>query len=147
VYHLELRQFPHKTTEFNMSEEVLRAIVEPWVREQYVEVGERKWISHHATLTILEGPKLPPNELSMGRGWAAAVRSSEDVTDRILGGAGKVAAATSATPADLLTLLGDSSTALLLAWRAAAAASPGLTPSETLALAERMLAAAGGAAA
>src|ERR1019366_5586588 len=56
----------------------------PWAREQWVEVGERKWNPHEAKLTILEGPKLETQQLSMGRGWRAAQRRSEDITERVL---------------------------------------------------------------
>jgi hypothetical protein len=44
----------------------------------------------------------------------------------------------------LASLLGSQPTQLLSAWQAAAAASPGASPSETLAMAERALASAGG---
>ncbi|HEY2202174.1 MAG TPA: hypothetical protein VGH56_09800, partial [Solirubrobacteraceae bacterium] len=84
MYHIELRQFPHNTCRFNLTEQELRAVLEPWVREKFVEVGERKWSPHQAKLTILEGPRLEVQQLSMGRGWRAAQRQSEDVTERLL---------------------------------------------------------------
>jgi hypothetical protein len=143
---LELRQFPHKTTDFNLSEEQLRAVVEPWVRGQYVDLGERNWNPHEATLTILEGPHLATNELSLGRGWSAALHASEDVTERVLGAAGEVAVATSATPADMLNLLGEDAVVLLQAWRSAAASAVELAPSESLALAEATLRSPNGSA-
>jgi hypothetical protein len=121
-----------------------------------VEVGERKWSPLQARLTILEGPELPLDELSMGRGWRTAQRRSEDVTERVLAAASPHAQAAppagsggpAAPLADPLSvgvqiagLLGPDAARLLEAWRAAAASSPGLSPSDTLALAERMLAA------
>jgi hypothetical protein len=84
VYHLQLRQFPNHATRFNISEEEVRAVLEPWVRQQIVEVGERKWAPERATLTVLEGPKLEIQDLALGRGWRAAERSGEDVTERML---------------------------------------------------------------
>src|ERR1700677_1728623 len=84
MYHIELRQFPHNAWRFNLSEQELRAVVEPWAREQIVEVGERKWSPHQAKLVILDGPRLDVAQLSMGRGWRAAQRNSEDVTERLL---------------------------------------------------------------
>jgi hypothetical protein len=191
MYHVELRHFPHSAWRFNLSDQDLRAVVEPWIREQAVDFGERKWSPHLARLTILEGPKLEVQQLSMGRGWRTAQKQSEDVTERVLsaarealqraaGGGGVVAAGVpgpggppategggeatgGGTPApggavaagadvgsgpmndpvalgvQLAALLGPDPMGLLEAWRQAAAASPGLPPSDSLALAERAL--------
>lgn len=85
VYHVELRQFPHNLCRFNLSERELYAtIVEPWAREQWIELGERKWSPHQAKLTVLEGAHLPVERLSMGRGWRNAQRSGREVTERLL---------------------------------------------------------------
>jgi hypothetical protein len=182
MYHVELRHFPHSAWRFNLSEQQLRAVVEPWVREQAVDFGERKWSPHLARLTILEGPKLEVAQLSMGRGWRTAQRQSEDVTERVLAAARQVLQAAPAgggvsassapgtvpdeSPAQasstgsaaapvlvssdpvalgvqLAALLGADPMGLLEAWRAAAAGSPGLAPSDSLALAERALRRAG----
>ncbi len=148
MFHLQLTEFPHKTSDYNMSEAALRAIVDPWVREQFVELGERKWSPHNAEITILEGPKLALGQLSMGRGWSNALRESEDVTKRVLAAAGQAAAsaaaASSAAPAGadgLLSLLGENGAELLVVWRAVAASAVGLAPSESLARAEQAIAA------
>jgi hypothetical protein len=87
VYHVELRQFPHTLCRFNLPDAELRAIAEPWARGQWIEFGERRWSPHQAKLTVLEGERLPPERLTMGRGWRAAQRQSEDVTARVLGAA------------------------------------------------------------
>jgi hypothetical protein len=84
VYHLELRQFPNHACRFNLTEQEVRAVLEPWARQQIVEVGERKWAPERATLTVLEGPALEVQQLTMGRGWRAAQRSATDVTERML---------------------------------------------------------------
>jgi hypothetical protein len=195
MFHVELRHFPHSAWRFNLSEQELSAIVQPWVREKAVDMGERKWSPHLAKLTILEGPKLDVAQLSMGRGWRSAQRQSEVVTQRVLdtanealqdalSGAGpptpaptlgsmtqETPGAVPATPrissasapdvpagsgvsaalsdpvalgVQLATLLGRDPMALLEAWRAAAAGSPGLPPSDSLALAERALRRASG---
>ncbi len=159
MYHLELRQFPHNLCRFNLTEEELGPIVDPWARERVVEVGERKWSPHQAKLTILEGPALAMEQLAMGRGWRAAQRQSEDVTERVLVAATAVGAGASLSPAldasadadlprdpqapgmladlrSVAALLGPDATALLEAWRTVAAGSPGLAPSASLALAE-----------
>jgi hypothetical protein len=180
VYHLELRQFPKRVQRFNLDGPAVGAIVLPWVQERVVELGEHKWSPHQATITILEGPEVPLDRVSLGRGWAAAERVSQDVTQRVLaearhalatgaagtGAAGTGAVAGTGTPggeaaglgeippapavaggADALTvgvelaaLLGGEPARLLAAWRAVAARSSGLAPSESLALAERELA-------
>jgi hypothetical protein len=87
VYHLELRKFPHVACRFNQSEQQMRAIVMPWVGEQWVEEGERNWNINESALTILEGPELAMPELAMGRGWRTAQRRGEDVTERVLSSA------------------------------------------------------------
>jgi hypothetical protein len=87
VFHIELRQFPHNVCRFNLSKQELRTMVEPWAREQWIELGGRKWSPHQARLTILDGPRLAVQELSMGRGWRNAQRGSKDVTDRVLAAA------------------------------------------------------------
>src|SRR5438128_10937216 len=84
MFHVELRQFPHNLCRFNLSEHELRAIAERWAREQWVALGDRKWDPIQARLTILEGPKLGPEQLTMGRGWRAAQRSGSDVTAGVL---------------------------------------------------------------
>jgi hypothetical protein len=195
MFHVELRHFPHSAWRFNLSEQELSTIVQPWVREQVVDMGERKWSPHLAKLTILEGPKLDVAQLSMGRGWRSAQRQSEDVTQRVLeatkkapqgappgagapagapappitqAGPSVLSAAPDASPAagaspapaapgatsppsdpvtlgvQLAALLGPDPIALLEAWRAAAAGSPGLAPSDSLALAERAMRTASG---
>jgi hypothetical protein len=152
MYHVELRQFPHNHSRFNLTEPELRALTLPWAREQVVEVGERKWSPQQAKLTILEGPQIPVEQLSMGRGWRTAQRDGEDVTERLLDEARRVVAAEAhaggaagpsgladplALGVQLASLLGNDPARLLAAWRAAVAARPDLSPSESLALAER----------
>jgi hypothetical protein len=162
MYHLQLHRFPHSAWRFNLSESEVRVVLEPWARERIVDFGERKWSPHEATLTILEGPPLEIAQLSMGRGWRNAQRQGTDVTERLLAQARSAAdasaqAAVQAAPSDaapladplalgvaLASLLGQNPAGLLAAWRAATVRHPGLSPSETLAQAERDIAAPGG---
>jgi hypothetical protein len=163
MFHVELRHFPHNNARFNLTEAELMAIVEPWVRDQVVEFGERKWSPQQAKITIFEGPHLALDQLTMGRGWRTAERESENVTDAILAAAREALAASASVPApappgstepaasngaltdplalgvQLASLLGDDPAGLLAAWREVAARSSGLSPSESLALAERQL--------
>ncbi len=171
MYHIELHQFPHNMSRFNLTDAELRAIVEPWARDAPVELGEKKWSPHKARLTIIEGPAMPLDQLTMGRGWRAAQRQGEDVTEAVLAAAREALAAASQAPeptastqgsaaqprapqrapaladplaldvlADLrsvASLLGEDPGRLLSAWKEVAARSSGLSPSESLALAER----------
>jgi hypothetical protein len=96
MYHLQLRQFPHNLCRFNLTERELAALLAPWVLEKPLELGERKWSPHEATLTVLEGPQLELQQLSMGRGWRAAERHGEDVTARVTAAASQALAGTPA---------------------------------------------------
>lgn len=84
MYHLEIRQFPHNVCRFNLTERELLPIAVPWAREEWVELGERKWNVNQAKLTIIEGPQLSMPQLAMGRGWRNAQRQGQDVTERVL---------------------------------------------------------------
>jgi hypothetical protein len=158
VYHIELRQFPHNMCRFNLTEQELRAVLAPWVLEKPIELGERKWSSQQAKLTVLEGPHLELQDLSLGRGWRAAQRRSEDVTARVIAAATQALDAepagvpaqppgpsnSPASPVEdplavgvqLASLLGDDPARLLAAWREVTAEEPSLSPSEALARAE-----------
>lgn len=175
MYHLELRKFPKRVQRYNLSGSEVGEIVIPWVQERAVELGEQRWSPHTATITIFEGAEVPPDLISLGRGWHTVERECEDVTDRVIaearaavasGQTGSAARPPGAPPAaqqsassddagsaasgasgdalalavELGALLGDDAARLLAAWRAVAARSNGLTPSESLALAERQLA-------
>jgi hypothetical protein len=85
MYHVEMRQFPHNFCRFNLTERELReTILDAWAHGEWIELGERKWSPHQANLTVLEGPQLPLEQLSMGRGWRNAGRQGQDVTERML---------------------------------------------------------------
>jgi hypothetical protein len=99
MFHIELRQFPHNFCHFNLSDGELEALLAPWREGHTIEVGERKWDPHRAKLTVLEGPELELQELSMGRGWRTAERRSQDVTDKVLPAHVPRPAAPAATPA------------------------------------------------
>jgi hypothetical protein len=90
---------------FNLSAQELRAnVLEPWARDRWVEFGERKWIPHQATLTVLEGPHIPFAQLTMGRGWRAAQREGREVTDELL-----AAIASEPAPAPASSAAGEAS--------------------------------------
>ncbi len=99
MFHFELRQFPHNACRFNLTDAEMWAVVEPWSRDEWIEEGERKWSPHQARLTVLEGPHLEVEDLSMGRGWRNAQHKSRDVTERVIAQALASFAAGSATVA------------------------------------------------
>jgi hypothetical protein len=136
--------------------------VTAWTTDPWVEIEGRKWNPDRAKLRIIEGPELPLDQLTMGRGWRAAERQGTDVSDRILAEATEAAhAAAQAAPQqgaaqagaqqanpdaaleadslglELLSLLADGPAPLYYAWRLAAKRFPGRTPGEVLMLAER----------
>jgi hypothetical protein len=164
VFHVELRQFPHNVCRFNLSERELGTLVGPWAREQWIDLGGRKWSPHQARLTILDGPRLAVQELSMGRGWRNAQRRSEDVTDRVLaaakaplahdGGSSPSQSEPSTGPSqpptdppleadslglELLTVLGQAPASLSAVWQLAGSRFPERLPSECLAVAEQAI--------
>ncbi len=82
---MQLRQFPNMARAFNLTREQLAArILAPWAAGEPVEWADRRWSPDKAKLTIYEGPELRPEEIGMGRGWANATRSGQDVTARLL---------------------------------------------------------------
>jgi hypothetical protein len=167
MFHVQLRHFPHSHSQFNLTAEELLSIAEPWARGEWVALGERRWHREQAKLTVLEGPQIPVQQLSMGRGWRHAQRHSEDVTERVLDGAGSAPSATTSgvspsgppapladqasragatyagepPPAAIGSLLGEGprAAALLAAWQQTASRFPERSPSECLALAERLV--------
>jgi hypothetical protein len=153
MYHLELRQFPHNLCRFNLTKQELHAIVEPWARDHWIELGERKWSPQQAKLTILEGPRIPVQQLSMGRGWRQAQRHGTEVTERLLADARTVGTAASQVPThdvpaqaglladslglEVLALLEDHPAPLAESWALACARWPERPGSECLGLAEQ----------
>jgi hypothetical protein len=166
VYHIELRHFPRNVCRFNLGARELRAtVLEPWAADRPFELGDLKWDPRQARLTVLEGPRIPTEELSMGRGWRTAQRRSRDVTTQLLAATAAPPARASAPeradagegtgsasgppPANLvadslglevLAQMGDGPTPLRRAWELASIRSPNSPASETLAIAERAVA-------
>jgi hypothetical protein len=96
TYHVELRKFPKTLTRFNQSGQEVGAIVLPWIQERILDIDGEKWAPYESTITILEGPAIPLDRLSMGRGWRTAQREGTDVTERILAEARQALAGPSA---------------------------------------------------
>jgi hypothetical protein len=150
VFHVELRRFPHNTHAFNLSEtELRRLVLDPWSRGEAVELGERRWQVDQTHLTILEGPELATGQLSLGRGWPAAVRQGRDVTARLRPVPGSARAVAPAAAASLpgppyeafrgalLGLGADAPVGVDQAWRLANLWYPAWRVSDRLVIAER----------
>jgi hypothetical protein len=85
---VEVRQFPHVARAFNLTAEQLHTrVVGRWVRDQTIELDQRRWAPERAKLKIYEAPQLVSSELGLGRGWSNVTRAGEDVTDRVLAAA------------------------------------------------------------
>ena len=59
-------------------------VVEPWLDDRRIEMGDRVWEPGKSSLRILEGPPMETEDLSFGQGWSNAERASENVTREIL---------------------------------------------------------------
>jgi hypothetical protein len=146
VFHVEVRQFPHAASAFNLSREQLEArIVGPWLSGRPVEMEDRRFSPERAKVTIIEGPSLSVDEMGLGRGWANAQRDGQDVTVRIFA---EAQAETTNAPRDLETSAEEFKTVVVGACTLrrlsfgevvllASARHPGSRASERLALAER----------
>lgn len=141
-----MRHASNRLSRLNLSEpELMDSILQPWVRGEKVELGERAWMPDEAQITIIEGPEVPIGGMTLGRGWPTAQRKGKDVTQEMLARAQKQVAETPRPAAelqlladslglDLLRRLGDGEMSLQAAWRLAGERHRSLTPSSTLEL-------------
>jgi hypothetical protein len=85
-YHVEISSSTLRHARaFNLEEEqLLASIVEPWLADRAIELGDQEWLPAECSLKILEGPELAAADLSFGQGWANAERRCEEVTRRVL---------------------------------------------------------------
>lgn len=85
VFHVELRQFPNVARAFNLSRDELETqFAAPWRAGRAVEFDDRRWSRGKAKLAVYEGRRLGSEELGLGRGWANATRTAQEVTTRVL---------------------------------------------------------------
>jgi hypothetical protein len=88
MFHVEISAGFHRARVFNLNQEdVMAKVVEPWLDERRIEMGDREWIPRDSSLRILEGPEMETRDLSFGQGWANAERGSQNVTREILANA------------------------------------------------------------
>src|SRR5436305_6560373 len=85
MFHAQLRQFPNVAQSFNLSRAELESrILVPWAAERPVLLDDLRFGPEKAKLTVYEGPRLAPEQMGLGRGWANVTRSGQDVTARLL---------------------------------------------------------------
>ncbi len=84
MFHAELRQRPNVARAFNLTAAQLGAqFLAPIAAGSSFEYAGHEWDGATVKLTVLEGPRLEPGQLMLGRGWANAQKFSTDVSDRI----------------------------------------------------------------
>ncbi len=83
-FHVEVSSSPNHARVFNIGEAELRQILNQWVAGQTFELGEQEWEPRESKLTVLEGPVLDGPDLAYGQGWSSALRSADDVTQRVM---------------------------------------------------------------
>jgi hypothetical protein len=83
-FHVEVSSPPNHARVFNLGDAELERILGLWVAGQTFELGEQEWEPRESKLTVLEGRALDGPDLAYGQGWSNALRSSEDVTERVL---------------------------------------------------------------
>lgn len=85
MFHVEISGGFHRARVFNLNREDLVAkVIEPWLDDRVIEMGDREWEPRNSSLSILEGPRMETRDLSFGQGWANAERASRNVTREIL---------------------------------------------------------------
>jgi hypothetical protein len=88
MFHVEISAGFHRARVFNLNQgDVIAKVVQPWLEERRIEMGDREWNPRDSSLRILEGPEMKNQDLSFGQGWANAERASENVTRELLSSA------------------------------------------------------------
>lgn len=84
-FHVEISDGLNHARAFNLSlDELRRQVLEPWLTDRPIELGEREWPPSESSLRIFESPHLDSPDLSFGQGWSNAERKGEDVTQRMV---------------------------------------------------------------
>jgi hypothetical protein len=85
AFHVEISAGFNHARVFNLNQaDVVAKIVEPWLEERTIEMGDREWEPRKSSLIILEGPQMETTDLSFGQGWSNAERASKAVTRELL---------------------------------------------------------------
>jgi hypothetical protein len=81
MFHVEISHGVHRARVFNLTrEDLVEKVVQPWLEDRQITMGDRKWIPRESELRILEGSRMENTDLAFGQGWANAERVSQNVT-------------------------------------------------------------------
>jgi hypothetical protein len=85
AFHVEISAGFHHARVFNLNrEDLLAKVVQPWLEDRQIEMGDRRWQPRQSSLIVLDGPEMETRDLSFGQGWSNAERASENVTRAVL---------------------------------------------------------------
>jgi hypothetical protein len=85
AFHVEISAGYQHARVFNLNRaDVVSKVIEPWLENRTIEMGDHEWLPRDSSLVILEGPRMETVDLSFGQGWANAERASKAVTREIL---------------------------------------------------------------
>jgi hypothetical protein len=108
MFHVEVSHGVHRARVFNVNrEDLMEKVVQPWLEDRQVTMGDRKWAPRESEIRVLEGPRMENADLAFGQGWANAERASENVTQ------GLFEAAPAAAAPDAFVIETDTPEALL----------------------------------
>ena len=81
MFHVEVSRGVHRARVFNLShEDLAEKVMQPWLEDRQIVMGDRKWVPRDSELKVLEGPRMENSDLAFGQGWSNAERASQDVT-------------------------------------------------------------------
>jgi hypothetical protein len=84
-FHVEISHGINRARAFNLEfEELHRDVLEPWLEQRPIRLGDRDWDPRTCELRVLEGPALDPPQLSFGQGWSNAERGATNVTRSVI---------------------------------------------------------------
>jgi hypothetical protein len=84
-FHVEISAGMNRARVFNLDRQDLVAkVIQPWLTDRTIAMGDREWVPRQSSLKILEGPPMEGPDLAAGQGWANAERASENATRRLL---------------------------------------------------------------
>ncbi|MGE5407162.1 MAG: hypothetical protein ACM3NV_00970 [Syntrophothermus sp.] len=85
MFHVEISQGLRRARVFNLDRaDLVEKVVQPWLEDRRITMGEREWRPRDSELRILDGPRMETTDLAFGQGWSNAERVARDVTDEIL---------------------------------------------------------------
>ncbi len=85
MFHVEIAEGFHRARVFNLNrEDLIAKVVQPWLEDRRIEMGDREWEPRESSLKILDGPHMEPADLAFSQGWSNAERASENVTRAVL---------------------------------------------------------------